>query len=60
MAQAKVAVYLRINPNLYEKLKKLADKTTPGLSVSAFVIKLITAYAASKEEKHELDNTNGI
>jgi predicted transcriptional regulator len=50
MAKPKVAIYIRVDPDLYEKLDELAKKNVENLTVSAFVVKLITAYVASKNE----------
>jgi hypothetical protein len=50
MAKAKVAVYIRIEQEVYDELEKQANKCIPSMSVSALVIKLLANYTATKKE----------
>lgn len=50
-AQAKVAVYIRFDPETYQKLEQAAEDHLSGLSVSAFVTKLAVGYVSKIQAK---------
>ena len=48
MAQASKTMYLRLDPDVYDKVKEQAKKD--GISMSAIVVQLLRAYLNNKEE----------